>query len=189
MVSVQPRGLSFRHELQIIRISFDPSQGNLVHFSLPKLRYDFRRQQSVLKIPSKAPAWNFRGAAPCFRLPSFRFPAFRPAPAGGPELRTSDRMSPLFCSNFSPASRLNPATFCLETRSGPECLCHRRQSARLPAGTGPRSRRVPMLGFRGPNPHIPNLPCGFTGTATRKGHENGFPQATVAPHKSPPTHL
>jgi hypothetical protein len=71
----------------------------------------------------------------------------------------------------------------------PESLCRRRQSARLPKGAGPRSGRVRCLGFAVRIPISRACHRGSTGTAARKGHQNGFPQATVAPHESPPTHL
>jgi hypothetical protein len=46
------------------------------------------------------------------------------------------------------------------------------------------------LGSRGPTPHIPAARgCAEGEIAVRRGRLNGFPQATVAPHEPPPTHL
>ena len=56
-------------------------------------------------------------------------------------------------------------------------------------GAGPRSGRVQCLGFAVRIPISRASRRGSTGIVARKGHQNGLPQATVAPHEPPPTHL
>jgi hypothetical protein len=65
----------------------------------------------------------------------------------------------LFCHDPGGRRPRDPLRPSSKRCCGAESLCPRWQSARLPErGQAPRVRTSPMLGFRGPNPHIPCLP-------------------------------
>ncbi len=92
-----------------------------------------------------------------------------------------------------PRRPLPPWTICLAGGSGRrrpgECLCQRPRWAKLEAGAGPRSGQDQCLAYAARIPISRPPARGQRRDSTRKGHVHGFPQATVAPHEPPSTHL
>ena len=94
-----------------------------------------------------------------------------------------------FCFGSSAASTCAPTTFVYPSLRSRKVCANAGNQVGCRNGTGPGSGRVQCLGFAVRIPISQACHRGFSGIAVRKGHANGFPQATVAPHESPQTHL
>ena len=132
--------------------------------------------------PSAAELWPKTA-----RLPAR--PWTRPASHSPGRRRLAPESGRYFASTPPVGASRPPDSLRQANLRAPESLCQRRQSARLPKGAGPRSGRLQCLGFAARIPISRACHRGSTGIAARKGHQNGFPQATVAPHEPPPTYL
>jgi len=109
---------------------------------------------------------------------------------GRQDRRLCAGISPLFCFDFGAASAFPPLpAFRSRTTPRRKVCASAGNQVDWEEGQVPRSGRVQCLGFAVRIPISRACHRGFTGTAARKGHQNGFPQATVAPHEPPPTHL